>query len=478
MAHSDHTSKLDFFELRNVSKSRLTRVRKALDGGLGKALGGFYKKISAVPKLAGFFRDSSHMDSARNLQASHWMKAFTDGLDADYFERANRIGLTHARIGLEPQWYVGGYAAILGSLVDHMVASGPWRFIPGRRALAEDIKLLLNVAMLDMEIAISTYTQKNEQDVRMVVDSLGRALAGLAEGDLTVSAEGLPGEFAAVEKDFGAAVMSLRSALTTVADGMSSIDSSSQEIRSASDDLARRTEQQAASLEEATAAIHDVTAEVQDTARTIDDASKLITSADSETAQGSAVVAEAVEAMSQIEASSGKIGEIIAMIDGIAFQTNLLALNAGVEAARAGDAGKGFAVVASEVRALALRSAEAANDIKALINNSSQHVSRGATLVRDTGTAFGNVSERVAALKQAINGISQLAESQAHKLADVNASVSDMDRMTQQNAAMAEECTAAARSLASQTAEGAKAVGSFRLGNRGEGALQEVRAAA
>ena len=116
--------------------------------------------------------------------------------------------------------------------------------------------------------------------------------------------------------------------------------------------------------------------------------------------------------------------------------------------------------------------------IKALINNSSQHVSRGATLVRDTGTAFGNVSERVAALKQAINGISQLAESQAHKLADVNASVSDMDRMTQQNAAMAEQCTAAARSLVNQTAEGAKAIGSFRLGNRNAAQAAAVRAAA
>lgn len=478
MTKSDHSAKLAFFELQNVTKPRLARVRKTLESGLERALVRFYGKIKAVPKLAGMFTDSGHMNAAKNLQASHWMKAFSDGLDAGYFERANRIGLTHARIGLEPQWYVGGYASILNSLVEQMVLSGVGRFLPSRRAMARDLNLLISIAMLDMEIAISTYNEKNEENVRKVVSVLSLALSRLAQGDLTVSAKGLPEGYEALERDFSKAIAALCEALGTVADGMGMIDSSSQEIRVASDDLARRTERQAASLEEATAAIRDVTSEVQDTARTIDDARDLINSADTETTQGSAVVAEAVEAMGQIEQSSGKIGEIISVIDGIAFQTNLLALNAGVEAARAGDAGKGFAVVASEVRALALRSAEAAADIKALIQNSSQQVSRGVTLVRDSGTAFTNVSERVAALTQAIGGIANLAESQAHNLAGISASVADMDRMTQQNAAMAEQCTAAAANLTNQTAEGAKAVAAFDLGERRQEQGLDVRAAA
>ena len=465
MSNIDNSSRIDFFELGGVPQSRYSRVRKVLERGLGKALDSFYAKIRSVPKLAGFFRDTDHMNTAKGLQENHWLQVFTDGPDQNYFERANTIGLTHARIGLEPAWYVGGYAAILREVVNQMVMGGAGRFLPGRKKLAEDINLLISVSMLDMELALSTYNEKNEENVRKVVEELGRALSAVAHGDLTVEARGLPPEFESVEHDLNKALRSLQTALTTVADGMGSITVSSQEIKTASDDLARRTEQQASSLEEAAAAISGVTSEVQDTAKTIDGARKLITSADQETTTGTSVVAEAVEAMSQIEESSGKIAEIITLIDGIAFQTNLLALNAGVEAARAGDAGKGFAVVASEVRALALRSAEAANDIKALINSSSQQVSKGVGLVRDTGGAFANVTERISSLSDAIGGIARSAESQAEKLGGINATVTDMDRMTQQNAAMAEQCTAAAHSLAGQTAEGTKAVQSFTLGH-------------
>jgi methyl-accepting chemotaxis protein len=172
-----------------------------------------------------------------------------------------------------------------------------------------------------------------------------------------------------------------------------------------------------------------------------------------EAEQSSVIVQRAVEAMGGIEASSREISQIISVIDGIAFQTNLLALNAGVEAARAGDAGKGFAVVANEVRALAQRSADAANDIKKLITSSAQQVSIGVELVSETGSALGNIAQRITGVRDAIEDIAISAEQQANSLHQINSAVADVDRMTQQNASMSEECTAAASSLASSAGE-------------------------
>ena len=192
---------------------------------------------------------------------------------------------------------------------------------------------------------------------------------------------------------------------------------------------------------------------MRNTAQTTAGARKDIANVYDATCHGSDVVSRAVESMGRIEGSSREISQITAVIDGIAFQTNLLALNAGVEAARAGDAGRGFAVVASEVRALAQRSAEAAGDIKELIAGSAQHVSMGVELVAETGRALAIISERISGIRGAIEVIAESADIQAANLGQINSAVCDVDRMTQQNAAMSEECTAAAASLAQQAAD-------------------------
>ena len=177
------------------------------------------------------------------------------------------------------------------------------------------------------------------------------------------------------------------------------------------------------------------------------------------------VVRKAVEAMGGIEKSSQQISQIIGVIDEIAFQTNLLALNAGVEAARAGDAGRGFAVVASEVRALAQRSAEAAKEIKALISTSTAQVGEGVQLVAETGKSLERIVAKVAEINTVVSDIAAGAQEQATGLQQVNTAVNEMDKVTQQNAAMAEEATAASRSLASESDQLMSLVGQFRLGN-------------
>jgi methyl-accepting chemotaxis protein len=305
-----------------------------------------------------------------------------------------------------------------------------------------------------------------EEQTALIVDSLGQALHRLAEGDLVSRVDAdLTGPFARIKSDFNAAVAALQETLTGVSASAAGITSGASDIRQASDDLSQRTEQQAASLEETAAAMDEITGTVRQTAARAGSANTAVRSAREEAQQSGVVVRDAVEAMGGIERTSGEISEIISVIDGIAFQTNLLALNAGVEAARAGDAGKGFAVVASEVRALAQRSAEAAKDVKMRINASSQQVGEGVRLVGETGEALRRIIERIAEIDGLVAGIASSAEQQATGLQQVNTAVGEMDGVTQQNAAMVEQATAAARSLATEAESMARQIARFRTGS-------------
>ena len=237
------------------------------------------------------------------------------------------------------------------------------------------------------------------------------------------------------------------------------------EVTSASEDLSRRTEQQAASLEETSAALTAVTETVRKTADGAGRARQAVGETRSDAERSGEIVRHAVEAMGRIEKSSQQIGQIIGVIDEIAFQTNLLALNAGVEAARAGEAGRGFAVVASEVRALAQRSAEAAKEIKGLISASTGEVGEGVKFVGETGEALARIIGKVGDINTLIAEIATGAEEQSTSLHEVNAAVNQMDEAVQQNAAMAEQSTAASRSLMSEAAKLAALVVQFRLGH-------------
>jgi methyl-accepting chemotaxis protein len=248
-----------------------------------------------------------------------------------------------------------------------------------------------------------------------------------------------------------------------IAGSASGIRGGAREVSSASGDLARRTERQAASLEEAAAAIEEITTVVRKSAEGANEARDVASRAHAEAARSGDVVREAVEAMAGIEHSARQITQIIGVIDEIAFQTNLLALNAGVEAARAGDAGRGFAVVASEVRALAQRSADAAKEIKALIMASTGQVETGVDLVRRTGEALEQIVAEVSRLNGLVAGIAGAAQEQALGMQQVNTTVADMDRTTQQNAAMVEEASAASAALAAEAETLARLIGQFRV---------------
>ena len=312
---------------------------------------------------------------------------------------------------------------------------------------------------------------KQEADAaqQQVVAKLAEHLEAMAGGDLSRKIETpFSAGYETLRQAFNATVDRLADLMRKVRSSAQSVANGTSEIRAASADLARRNEQQAASLEETSAAMNQVTHSVKTTADGASEVQQSVSAAHQEASEGSTVVRRAVEAMAQIEQSSSGIAQIVDVIDGIAFQTNLLALNAGVEAARAGDAGKGFAVVANEVRALAQRSAEAAKDIKQLISASTHQVSGGVTLVDEAGHAFDAIVGRVGQISTMVADIARSNESQSANLVQVNVAVGDMDRMTQQNAAMVEQSTAAARSLADEAGHLSQLVDQFRIaaGNR------------
>jgi methyl-accepting chemotaxis protein len=309
-----------------------------------------------------------------------------------------------------------------------------------------------------------------EDERRTVVAAVAGGLERLAAGQLDFRLTGrFPPEFGKLQEDFNAAMASLEGVMRTILGSAEATRNGTDEISASADDLSRRTSQQAATLEEVVATLDAITSTFRQTAQGADKAHHAVTGVRSEAEQSGGIVARAVEAMGAIHQSANEVGQIIGVIDEIAFQTNLLALNAGVEAARAGEAGRGFAVVATEVRALAQRSADAAKEIKALISTSTRQVDAGVDLVGETGQALQRIASGVGQIDTLISQIAGAAKDQAGRLGEINSAASQMDVATQQNAAMVEEMTSVSHNLAREAEELAGLVGRFRVGEAEQG---------
>ena len=296
-----------------------------------------------------------------------------------------------------------------------------------------------------------------------VVDALNNALKRMSDGDLTHAInDPFAEEYETLRSNFNSTRATMVSIIDSVIESSERIRSSAEEISVSSSDLSQRTESQAATLEETAAAMEQLNSSVRSAAEGAREVEGIMDETRATAEQSSKVVTDAVEAMSNIEASSVKISKILTVIDDIAFQTNLLALNAGVEAARAGEAGRGFAVVASEVRALAQRSSDAAQEIKHLIVESTEQVGEGVRLVGRTGEELDKIVSRVGTISGHVSGIATGAEEQSTTLNEINTGVSQLDQVTQHNAAMVEETTAASQVLRNDAAQLARVVAVFK----------------
>jgi methyl-accepting chemotaxis protein len=298
------------------------------------------------------------------------------------------------------------------------------------------------------EQAIAAEKLTEDQNRQLVISRLNEGLTALAAGNLAFRiTDPFTEAYENLRVGFNASLETLAASLEEIAASTSMVRNGASEMTNATENLSKRTEQQAATIEETAAALDQVTATVRNSTERAQEANAMMATTRGGAERSAIVVKDAIAAMDEITTSSNQIGQIINVIDEIAFQTNLLALNAGVEAARAGEAGKGFAVVAQEVRELAQRSASAAKEIKTLVNTSSAHVSNGVALVNQTGKALMEIEVQVLKVTDLIGEIVTASKEQSTAISEINSSVNEMDRVTQENAAMAEQTTAACRSL-------------------------------
>ncbi|MBB3812780.1 methyl-accepting chemotaxis protein [Xanthomonas arboricola] len=397
---------------------------------------------------------------------------------------ANALVSSHIAVTMRLTQIIGRYA--IGDLSDEMDR------LPGEKAVLtrtmDEVRANLTamndqIKQLAQAAASGDFTARGDADrfqydFHVMVDSLNQLMAtadgnlqslssllqSIAAGDLTARMRGdFNGVFAQMRDDANTTAAQLADIVGRIQHSAISINSAASEIAAGNQDLSQRTEQQAANLEETAASMEELTSTVRQNAEHARQANQLAIGAASVASQGGEIVSKVVGTMAGIEASSRKIADIISVIDGISFQTNILALNAAVEAARAGEQGRGFAVVASEVRTLAQRSTAAAKEIKGLIDDSVQRVAEGSTLVHTAGSTMAEIVASVQRVTDIMGEISAASQEQSAGIEQVNLTVTQMDETTQQNAALVEEATAAARSMEEQAGQLTQAVAVFKI---------------
>lgn len=479
----DNTKLLDermsFIKFDEVELDALKAAKPVIDDALEGVLQEFYTQVKSYETTQSFFQNQKHMDGAKSAQMNHWNRITNAEFDGNYVDAVTRIGLAHARIGLEPRWHIGGYALLTSGLIKAIVMDECKGFFNRKvsNRLAHKAAAVVKASLLDMDYAISVYLDKLADEKRIAEESQAKqnakrdealavfseALQLLAEGNLEVRiSERLPEEFSEMGFAYDQALENLSASLNSVRNATTSTKENSSNISEGANQLATRTEQQAAALEESSAALHQLTQSVSSTAETAVDARKTVLSFMTDINSAEQVMNKALSSMTGIEESSKQVSSTVAIIDEIAFQTNLLALNAGVEAARAGEAGKGFAVVAQEVRELAQRCSNAAKEIAELIKNSSQQIEQGVVHVTETSESLTKFVSDVENVNSIIDRITTSAGEQSSTLSEINTAVENLDQITQQNAGMVEETTAATASLSDEVSQLVEAMSGFK----------------
>ncbi|OWK29816.1 globin-coupled sensor protein [Sphingomonas mucosissima] len=466
-------SRLEFMEFDAAQRAALRGTQPVIRATISKALDRFYSRAQRTPDTANFFSSSAHMAKAKAAQEKHWTHLAAAQFDNDYFQSTRRIGASHARIGLEPRWYVGSYALVIEELVAGVARRTPWwrRLISVWRPAATyaATNALVKAALLDMELSLSVYFEEAQSSREAAVAQLDTALAALAAGDLTRQLHGMPSSFTTLEDSYNDALGKIRQMIVAVTDGAGRIDAGVHEIAQASEDLARRTEGNAASLEQTSAAMMQMDDRLKNGSQasraTVVRADKAIATVSS----GRSIADDAMQAMTRVAHSAKGIDSVIEGLDKIAFQTRVLAMNAAVEAGRAGEAGRGFAVVADLVSALAMRAEEEAGRARDQLTSTQTDIGAAVEMVQRVDGALANISEDVSEVHVLLGAMNSDNTAQSAAIGEISAAVGTMDRSTQQNAAMVEETSAAARNLAQEVVQLSDLARAFRTEAGGTG---------
>lgn len=457
------------FDLVNVDM--LKEAGRYLIPALDMVLERFYERARADPEASGFFLSEQQFSSARSAQKKHWERLLSGDLGQKYVESTDRIGRVHARINLPMYTYMSAYACAASHLMEVLIEKQSRGVSLGaNKKLAKMAGAVSRALALDIELVVdTTFTVWGEEQKRAFT-YLEDGIGEMSNGNL---AHMIPGP---EESDYPAAYdevrVKLNDATKYIGDVMQRISTSMgtllrvvEDVSQATDELSRRTVSQAASLEETAAALNELTESVMSSTERTKETSSVGKKAEGEVKNGANVITAAAQAMETIQNSSDSISQITGMIEDVAFQTNLLALNAGVEAARAGEAGRGFAVVASEVRSLAVRSSDAARDIKGLIENSGRSVAEGVDLIQKADTSFSAIVSSFDQVSHLTSDIASASREQSTGLKEINVSVSEMDKITQMNAGMVEKTLGAMQMMRDQALDLQEVLADLQFGD-------------
>ncbi|MFN7104653.1 MAG: methyl-accepting chemotaxis protein, partial [Pseudorhizobium sp.] len=459
----------------------LRRHRPQLELHCKDGLRDLFHRFQSSPEAARIFDSEHKIERLHDLQTSHWSVLTDARFDALYAERVKVLSDSESRMGLDPRWHVAGHAVVLEHLLAGVLAQETGRpLLPaGRRRaqeLADLVGALVRLVMVDVEIAVSLrfnelrqkhhrgLEDQRQEDRAEVTQLFSDVVRSLAERDFTISfPEDVPEPYRELGDLLNQAIETSRTTLDTARKHSDEAETSAGGLAADARAFAENATAHAQRLQEASAQLAAITSQVRSCAADTGAAQKAAAATRQTVEESGEIVGRAISAMSDIEASAEKIGEIIGVIDEIAFQTNLLALNAGIEAARAGDSGRGFAVVAQEVRALAQRSADAAHEIKSLVNGTKTQVGAGVQMVHRTQAAISGIVRQVTHIDQSIAGIARSAEEQAGALGQVAAEVSSLGAEVASNARLAEQAGSRADDLQTVIHELGRTVREFRV---------------